>query len=144
MIFLGTNYNMTQSSLTTQSQKLWRRWHRFDSNGVKYIRRFDIDETPSPLTEEGYTIWQKGTGPLSEVHYQNLSKALRDLSLGKPKSPQTKEKMRNAKLGKPKSEQHKKNMSLAQQKRFSNIKKKNEPNTIQQTGTSDTRSVYTN
>ena len=118
---------------------LWSRWHRFDANGVKYIRKFQINETPNPLTEQGYTQWFRGTGPLDQAHYNKVATALRNLSLGKPKSAETKSKMRQAKLGKPKSEQHKKNMSLAQRRRFG---KNNEPISIQQEGISNTHLAH--
>ena len=115
-------------------QGLWSRWHRFDTNGVKYIKKFNIGETPTPIEEQGFSEWHRGTGPLSESHYNNVSAALRNLSLGKPKSPETKLKMSMAKRGKPKSPEHRRNMSLAQRQRFN--RKNNEPNTIQQTGPS--------
>lgn len=113
---------------------LWSRWHRFDANGVKYIRKFQINETPSPLIEEGYTEWCRGTGPLNPEHYEKVAEAMRRLSLGKPKSAETKSKMSMAKRGKPKSEQHKKNMSLAQRRRF---RKNNEPISVRQEGISN-------
>jgi len=111
---------------------MWSRWHRFDANGVKYIRKFSIDEIPCPLIEDGFTEWYRGTGPLSESHYKKVAEAMRRLSLGKPKSPETKSKMRMAKLGKPKSDEHRKNMSLAQRRRFQ--RNRNESNTVQQEG----------
>lgn len=115
------------------AQGLWTRWHRFDGNGVKYIRKFGVTDTPNPLQEEGFTEWFRGTGPMSESHYQKVAEAMRRVSLGKPKSPETKLKMSKAKLGKPKSEQHKRNMSLAQRRRFG---KNNEPISLQQAGPS--------
>lgn len=105
-----------------RTQGLWSRWHRFDKNGVKYIRKFQIGETPTPITEEGYTEWRRGTGPLSQSHYEKVSTALRNISKGKPKSEETKYLMRLAKLGIPKSVEHRKNMSLAQQRRFAREK----------------------
>jgi len=118
---------------------LWSRWHRFDANGVKYIRKFQINETPNPLIEEGFTQWFRGTGPLDQQHYDKVATALRNLSLGKPKSDETKSKMRQAKLGKPKSDQHRKNMSLAQRRRFG---KNNEPIPVQQKGPSNTHITH--
>ncbi len=94
-------------------KKLWSRWHRFNSLGVKYIKRFDVDETPNPLTEEGFTEWRRGTGPLSPEHYENVVNAVRKNCVGVPKPESTKYKMRLAKLGVPKSEEHKKSMSEA-------------------------------
>jgi hypothetical protein len=96
-----------------KTQGLWSRWHRFSNNGVKYIKRFKFDETPSPLTEEGYTEWRRGTGPLAPEHYTNVAEGVRKRHQGVPKSETTKYKMRLAKLGVPKSEEHKENMSEA-------------------------------
>lgn len=96
---------------------MWSRWHRFDSNGAKYIKKFELNETPDPLIEEGYTEWKRGTGPMSPEHYKNLTDAVRAFSAGVPKSEEQKEKMRLAKLGVPKSEEHRKNMSLAWKKK---------------------------
>lgn len=92
---------------------LWSRWHRFDSDGKKHIKKFGIDETPSPIQEEGYTCWVRGTGPLSEEHYKNVTTAVRKVCVGVPKTPEQKEKMRQAKLGKPKTLEHRQNMALA-------------------------------
>ena len=112
-------------------QGLWSRWHRFNDAGVKYIKRFGIDETPNPLTEEGYTEWRRGTGPLAPEHYENVVNAIKSFSVGIPKSPETKYKMRIAKLGVPKSEEHKTNMSKAwKRKRLERYK-----NIFQGTGT---------
>ena len=114
----------------------WTRWHRFDSNGNKYIKRFELNDHPETIVEEGYTQWSRGTGPLSEEQYNNVANAVRKLNLGIPKSPEQREKMRLAKLGKPKSEEHRKNMSKAwetrrltpmpeeQKKKISNTMKK--------------------
>lgn len=98
-------------------QVRWTRWHRFDDNGTKYIKRFELNETPNPLHEEGYTQWSRGTGPLSDEHYNNVVTAIRAVCKGVPKSKEHREKMRLAKLGKPKSEEHKKNMSKAWERR---------------------------
>lgn len=117
-------------------QVQWTRWHRFDSNGAKYIKRFELNDNPESIVEEGYTQWKRGTGPLGEEQYKNVSDAVRRLNKGIPKSPEQREKMRLAKLGKPKSEEHKKNMSKAweirrltpmpeeQKKKISNTMKK--------------------
>jgi hypothetical protein len=125
------------------ADKLWSRWHRYDTNNVKYIRKFSIGETPNPMQEEGFTEWFRGTGPLSKEHYEKVAEAMRRLSLGKPKSTETKSKMSMAKRGKPKSEQHKKNMSLAQRRRFQRIKNNNESNSprIQQERPSDIHNI---
>ena len=112
--------------------QVYSRWHRFDGNGVKYIKRFDIQQTPQPLLEEGFTEWVRGTGPHSEEALENLRVAIQRACKGVPKSPVTKQKMREAKLGKPKSEQHKLNMKLSHQRRRENVKSEN---TSQRVGT---------
>lgn len=98
----------------------YSRWHRFDTNGIKHIKRFQIDETPHPLTENGYTTWTRGTGPHSPEALHNLKIAIQRACKGVPKSDITKRKMSIAKLGKPKSEQHKLNMKLSHQRRREN------------------------
>ena len=104
---------------------MYSRWHRFDNNGVKYIKRFDVNEVPNPISEVGYTNWARGTGPHTELALQNLRNAQAKYCRGVPKSPETKEKMRQAKLGKPKSEQHKLNMKLSHQRRNQLIRETN-------------------
>lgn len=96
-----------------KKQVKWTRWHRFDNNGTKTIKRFELTDNPSLIVEEGYTQWKRGTGPLNEEQYNNVANAVRRLNKGIPKSPEQREKMRLAKLGKPKSEEHRKNMSKA-------------------------------
>ena len=103
--------------MTAKVKGLWTRWHRFDDKGVKYIKKFPVDTTPNPLQEEGYTQWVRGTGKLTEEHYNNVVNAVRKACVGVPKSEEQKEKMRQAKLGVPKSEEHKKNMSLSWQRK---------------------------
>lgn len=98
---------------------LWSRWHRFDSNNVKQIKRYAIDETPHPLVEDNYSAWTRGTGPLAGQQYDNVASHCVNTFKGKPKPPEQKAKMRDAKLGKPKTEEHKHNMSIAQCKRSS-------------------------
>lgn len=93
--------------------QLWTRWHRFDNKGVKYIRKYNINEIPTPLTEPGYTEWKRGTGPLTNQQYINITTAVRSSHLGVPKSETTKQKMSMAKKGVPKSEEHKQNMRNA-------------------------------
>lgn len=95
----------------------WTRWHRFDTQGNKYIKRFETYDDPSNLIEEGYTQWNRGTGPLAPEQYNNVVNAIRKSCKGIPKTETQKEKMRLAKLGKPKSEEHRKNMSKAWEKR---------------------------
>jgi hypothetical protein len=98
----------------------YSRWHRFDTNGVKYIKKFQLNERPNPISQEGYTDWNRGTGPHSAETLHNLTIALQKACKGVPKSKETKEKMRQAKLGKPKTEQHKLNMKLSHQRRRNN------------------------
>ena len=96
-----------------QFQGLWSRWHRFNDSGVKFIKRFNVDEIPHPLQEEGYTEWKRGTGPLEGKTYENVVNGVKRYHTGLPKSDKTKYKMRQAKLGVPKTEEHKANMSKA-------------------------------
>lgn len=96
---------------------MWSRWHRFDKNGAKYIRKFGINETPNPLIEPGYTEWRRGTGPLEDEHYKNVTNGVRNACLGVPKTEEQKHKMSLAKLGVPKSEEHRKAMSDAWKKK---------------------------
>jgi hypothetical protein len=98
----------------------YSRWHRFDSNGVKHIKKFQLDEKPNPINEYGYSDWNRGTGPHTPEALHNLTVAVQKACKGVPKTPATKLKMRQAKLGKPKSEQHKLNMKLSHQRRRNN------------------------
>jgi len=90
--------------------KKYNRYHRYDLNGTKYIKRFELGITPTDIPDEGYTSWTKGTGPHSTEAYNKVVTGIRRACLGVPKSPEQREKMRQAKLGKPKTEQHKINM----------------------------------
>lgn len=99
------------------NKQAWSRWHRFNDLGAKFIKRYPVDILPDPMIEHGYTEWRRGTGPMEEQHYKNVSDAVRRHNLGKPKSDDTKYKMRLAKLGVPKSEEHRKNMSMAWQRK---------------------------
>jgi hypothetical protein len=98
----------------------WTRWHRYADNGDKQIKRFENHQDPSTIVEEGYTSWVRGTGKLSNEHYNNVVTAIRAVCKGVPKTDEQKQKMRDAKLGVPKTEEHKKNMSLAWHKRREN------------------------
>ncbi len=98
----------------------WTRWHRYADNGDKQIKRFENHQNPSTIVEEGYTLWVRGTGKLSNEHYNNVVTAIRAVCKGVPKTDEQKQKMRDAKLGVPKTEEHKKNMSLAWHKRREN------------------------
>ena len=97
----------------------YNRYHRFDMNGKKYIKRFELGVVPKTIPDEGYTEWVKGTGPHSEEAYQKVANGIRRACKGVPKTPEQKEKMRLAKLGVPKTEEHKLNMRKSfQQKRL--------------------------
>ena len=96
---------------------MWSCWHRYDVNGSKHIKRFKVDEIPTPLVEDGYTEWSRGTGKLSDEHYKIITTAVRNACLGVPKTEEHKEKMRQAKLGVPKSEKHKQGMKLTWKKK---------------------------
>jgi hypothetical protein len=95
---------------------MYSRWYRFDTNNVKYIKRFPVDTIPNPLIEDGYTEWNRGTGPHSEMALTKLRNSHKKYR-GVPKSDETREKMRQAKLGVPKTEDHKLNMKLSHQRR---------------------------
>lgn len=125
-------------------ENIYKLWHRFDSNNVKYIKRFNINTVPDPLYEDGFTEWRRGTGPHSELALHNLRVAQAKYCRGVPKSIETKEKMRLAKLGVPKTEQHKLNMKLSHQRRH---QLQREQNATEQNGATKKklqREPYTN
>lgn len=97
--------------------KQYSRWHRYDTNGVKYIIKCDVDKYPEPLNQTGFTEWKRGTGPHSEEALKNVVAGIRKACLGVPKKESTKEKMRQAKLGKPKSPETRQRMRDSHQKR---------------------------
>jgi len=99
----------------TMKQKSYMRYHRFDSNNVKYIKRFELNETPT--NEPGYTPWMRGTGPHTPEALNNVRNGVRKACVGVPKSESTKEKMRLAKLGVPKTEEHKLSMKKSWERR---------------------------
>ena len=84
------------------------RWHCFDQDGKKIIKRFGADETPSEP-------WQPGTGPHTLEAREKIVKHLKE-RLHKPKSAETKLKMSKAKLGKKFTQEHKDNLRKAQQR----------------------------
>ena len=98
-----------------EKPKAYTRWHRFDKNGTKQIKKFEVNE--KPVNSPEYTEWRRGTGPLSPEHYKNVTEAVRNACIGVPKTEEQKHKMRLAKLGVPKSEEQRKNMSLAWKKK---------------------------
>jgi hypothetical protein len=93
--------------------KSYNRYHRYDMYGNKYIKRFELDQIPKTMPDEGYTEWIRGTGPFNEQQLANVTTAVRKACKGIPKKPETKQKMSVAKLGKPKTEEHKNNMKLS-------------------------------
>jgi hypothetical protein len=93
------------------------RYHRYDIYGTKYIKRFELNELPKNIIDEGYTEWIRGTGPHHPDALNNVINGVRKACLGVPKSPEQKEKMRQAKLGVPKSQEHKDNMRKSWERR---------------------------
>ena len=100
-----------------KKQTKYNRYHRYDMNGKKYIKRYELGTAPTDIPDEGYTNWIKGTGPHSEEAYKKVSDGIRKACKGVPKSEEHKQKMRDAKLGVPKSEQHKINMRKSFEKK---------------------------
>lgn len=92
--------------------KQYMRYHRYDQNNVKYIKRFELNEIP-PSKEDGFTEWMRGTGQHSAVSLNNIVNGVRKACLGVPKTPEHKLKMSLAKRGVPKSQEHKDNMRKA-------------------------------
>jgi len=90
--------------------KKYNRYHRYDTNGTKHIKRFELGVIPINIPDEGYTVWTRGTGPHSPEAYEKVVSGIRRACTGVPKSPEQREKMRQAKLGVPKTEEHKINM----------------------------------
>lgn len=98
-------------------QNSYTRYHRFDDNGTKYIKRFEHNSPPPVTADIGYTCWVRGTGPHSDTALRNVAEGVRRACLGVPKTPEQREKMRQAKLGVPKSQEHKDNMRKSWYKR---------------------------
>ena len=107
---------MGVNSITMKKQKSYMRYHRYDQNNVKYIKRFELGAT-IPDAEPGYTNWIRGTGPHTAEALINVTNGLRKACLGVPKTEEHKQKMRDAKLGVPKSPEHKENMRRSWYKR---------------------------
>jgi len=110
------------------SKELWSRWHCYDSNNKKLVKRFEINEVPETLP--GHTIWMRGTGPHTPQARQNIGDSVRRVCLGVPKSESQKMKMSLAKKGKPKSLEHRKNMSIAHKQRIQNKRNEQSISTI--------------
>jgi hypothetical protein len=98
-------------------QKTYMRYHRYDQNNIKYIKRFELNNIPSSVPDEGYTAWIRGTGPHHPEALNNVINGVRRACKGVPKSPEQKEKMRQAKLGVPKTQEHKDNMRKSWERR---------------------------
>ncbi len=92
-----------------KKQHSYMRYHRYDQNNVKYIKRFELGAT-IPEPDMGYTAWIRGTGPHEPEALANVTNGLRRACLGVPKTEEHKQKMREAKLGVPKSQEHRENM----------------------------------
>ena len=93
------------------------RWHRYTNSGVKIIRRFELNTSPYPIEEEGYSPWVRGTGDFSPQALDNLRTGVQRACKGVPKPETQKQKMREAKLGVPKTEEHKQNMKRSWHRR---------------------------
>ena len=93
------------------------RWHRYTDSGVKIIRRFELNTSPFPIEEEGYTPWVRGTGEFSDEALNNLRNGIQRACKGVPKPEEQKRKMSLAKLGVPKTEEHKQSMRNSWHKR---------------------------
>jgi hypothetical protein len=102
---------------TSMKQRNYMRYHRYDQNNTKYIKRFELNNLPSNIVEDGYTAWTRGTGPHNPEALNNVQNGVRKACLGVPKSPEQREKMRLAKLGKPKTQEHKDNMRKSWERR---------------------------
>ena len=120
--------------------KSYMRYHRYDQNNVKYIKRFELNETVPIVTDPNFTQWIRGTGPHSPEALINVTEGLRRACLGVPKSEEQKQKMRDAKLGVPKSQEHKDNMrkSWYRRKELENSPERYIVDEIQSTSTTST------
>jgi len=98
-------------------QKSYTRYHRYDSNGVKHIKRFELGVVPIDTLDEGYSAWIRGTGPFAPEALHNVTEGIRKACTGVPKTPEQKQKMREAKLGVPKTQEHRDNMRKSWYKR---------------------------
>lgn len=86
------------------------RWHRYTNNGVKIIKRYELNTTPQPLHEEGYSPWVRGTGDFTPEALDNLRTGVQRACKGVPKTEMQKHKMSLAKIGVPKTPEHKQSM----------------------------------
>jgi hypothetical protein len=97
--------------------KSYMRYHRYDTNNVKHIKRFELNEVVPTTAEPGYTEWVRGTGPHNPDALNNVQNGVRKACLGIPKTPEQKYKMSIAKLGIPKTEEHKVSMRKSWERR---------------------------
>ena len=102
------------------------RYHRFDTNNVKYIKRFELSQVVPTTPEPGFTVWTRGTGPHHAEALNNVRNGVRKACVGVPKTPEQKEKMRQAKLGVPKSQEHKDNMRKSWERRRQTLQETHE------------------
>jgi len=85
------------------------RWHYFDQDGNKVIKRFPIDATPGEP-------WQRGTGPHKPETRKFLREHLRERVHQRKVSDETKRKMSEAKKGKTFTPEHRAKLKQAQQR----------------------------
>ena len=111
---------------TMKKQKSYMRYHRYDTNNVKHIKRFELNEVVPTIPEQGYTEWVRGTGPHSDSALNNVVNGVRKACLGIPKSVEQKRKMSIAKLGIPKTEEHKLSMRQSWERRRQLLQESND------------------
>ena len=87
-----------------------KRYHMFDHNGKKIIKKFPIDHEPG-------APWQRGTGPHSPEAYAKIINHIESTFKGKPKSPEQRAKMSASHKGVKKTPEHCANIARAHAKR---------------------------
>jgi alkanesulfonate monooxygenase SsuD/methylene tetrahydromethanopterin reductase-like flavin-dependent oxidoreductase (luciferase family) len=87
-----------------------KRYHMFQPDGTKVIKRFPIDATPPQP-------WQRGTGPHSPEVYAKIVDHIDKNFKGKPKSDEQRAKMSQAHKGVKKTPEHCANIARAHAKR---------------------------
>lgn len=68
-------------------------WHRFDIRGIKYVCMTDIDKSPEPRIQDGYTIWRRGKGPIDLHVSDKLHKKVKKHGKSKKNIQTKKQKM---------------------------------------------------
>jgi hypothetical protein len=106
--------------------KSYMRYHRYDTNNVKHIKRFELNEVVPTTPEPGYSAWTRGTGPHNPDALNNVQNGVRKACLGIPKTPEQKHKMSIAKLGVPKTEEHKLSMRKSWERRRQLLQESND------------------